>query len=344
MTRPYRCFIICRLTVFVISQVPLRFTRRTASNSSSDIRMRRLSRVIPALLTRMSTRPRASRIRFTPASTWAGSLTSSISTIPLPPAASIAARVSRAPASLPTSLTTTVAPSAENASAIARPIPRAEPVTSATFPESRIVPPPIPKVIPSTPRTVQGELSPEERPHGGKLRGRAEGRHGGFLLDAPDEPGEDLPRPHLEETGRTGLPHPADRLLPPDGSGDLPDQDIRHRVSRAVGGGRHVRHHGEPERPLRDGPELRGEALRGRQHQGAMERGAHGEGQRALRAGRLRRLARRRDRLRAPRDDDLVAPVEVRRRDDAVGRSLAARRFHAFPGGPDPPRHRALPH
>src|SRR5512139_707975 len=212
ITLPYRCFIMWRVTVLMRRNVPLRFTRTTASNSSSDIRSRRLSRVIPALLTRMSIFPCASRMFFTPASTCAGSLTSNISTIPLPPAAVRAARVSRAPASLPTSLTTTVAPSAQNASAIARPIPRADPVTSATLPESRILPPPIPKFIPSTARAVQGVFSPEERPHGVQFGRRAERRRRRVLLDAADEAREHLSRPHLEEAVRAGLPHSPDRF------------------------------------------------------------------------------------------------------------------------------------
>src|SRR5512134_245086 len=254
ITLPYRCFIMGRVTARVRRYVPLRLTRTTESNSSSDMRIRRLSRVIPALLTRMSIFPCASRMFLIPASTWARSLTSNISTIPLPPAATREARVSRAPASFPTSLTTTVAPSAQNASAIARPIPRAEPVTSATFPASRIVPPPVPKFIPSTTKAVQGEFSPEDRPHGIQVGGGAERRRPRFLVDAADEAGEHFARPHLEEGVRPRSLHPPDRLLPAHRGRDLPEKDLRNPVPGIVGPGRHVRHHGEPEPSLRDSP------------------------------------------------------------------------------------------
>ena len=52
--RPQRCFSMRRLTAFMHKNVPFKLAFITASKSSSLIRIRRLSRVTPALFTRMS--------------------------------------------------------------------------------------------------------------------------------------------------------------------------------------------------------------------------------------------------------------------------------------------------
>ncbi len=62
-------FIIGRATARVKRNVPLRFTLRTASQSSSDMRMSRPSFVMPALFTMMSILPKSASTALTHAST-----------------------------------------------------------------------------------------------------------------------------------------------------------------------------------------------------------------------------------------------------------------------------------
>src|SRR5580704_6539828 len=100
------------------------------------------SRRMPALLTRMSTRPKASIAALTILSPLPGSLIDSVEAMAWPPAFLISSTPSCAgPASVPApsrlapiSQTTTLAPSCAMSSAMPRPMPRAAPVTMATFP------------------------------------------------------------------------------------------------------------------------------------------------------------------------------------------------------------------
>ena len=55
--RPPRCFIIGRIAALVTRNAPRRFRSSTASHSSALMRISRLSRVMPALFTRMSSLP-----------------------------------------------------------------------------------------------------------------------------------------------------------------------------------------------------------------------------------------------------------------------------------------------
>ena len=73
MIRPARAFSIGRVTALMAWKAPDRFVSMTDCHASSDIRMIRSSRVMPALLTRMSTLPNASSAALTtrsPASGW----------------------------------------------------------------------------------------------------------------------------------------------------------------------------------------------------------------------------------------------------------------------------------
>src|SRR6202040_1156224 len=100
------------------------------------------SRKILALLTRMSTRPKASSAALTILSPLPGSLIDNVEAMACPPAFLISSTTSCAgPASVPApsrlapiSQTTTLAPSCAINSAMPRPMPRAAPVTMATFP------------------------------------------------------------------------------------------------------------------------------------------------------------------------------------------------------------------
>ena len=68
-------FIIGRHTARVKRNVPFRLTSRTASQSSSLMRIRRPSFVMPALFTMMSILPKSARTAFTQASTSAETAT-----------------------------------------------------------------------------------------------------------------------------------------------------------------------------------------------------------------------------------------------------------------------------
>src|SRR6185503_911249 len=145
---------------------PLRCTAITSDQSAWLILWKMTSRRMPALLTRISTRPKASTAALTIASAFFGSVIESVEATASPPAFSMAATVSCAgPSSrpepvrlAPMSHTTTRAPSAAIACAMARPMPRPPPVTMATLPET------MPGIL-STPHFLghfddQGELRP----------------------------------------------------------------------------------------------------------------------------------------------------------------------------------------
>src|SRR2546422_207676 len=108
-----------------------RLTSSTKSQTSSPIVWNILSRVMPALLTRMSSFPKPSTAPAT--SEAAPSMATALSRLSaaVPPSAVISATTASA-GSGSTSLTTTAAPSAANSLAVAAPIPRPAPVTMAT--------------------------------------------------------------------------------------------------------------------------------------------------------------------------------------------------------------------
>ena len=72
MIRPARALIIGRITARVMLKAPVRLTVRTSAQALSVIRMTRSSRVMPALLTRMSTRPSSLSVSSTIAAQAAG--------------------------------------------------------------------------------------------------------------------------------------------------------------------------------------------------------------------------------------------------------------------------------
>src|SRR6185312_8098494 len=121
---------------------PLRCTASTSDQSDQLMRWKMRSRRMPALLTRMSTRPKAVSAALTISSAFLGSAMESVDAIASPPPALISLTTSCAgPASAPApsrlapmSQTTTRAPSCASNSAIPRPMPRAAPVTIATLP------------------------------------------------------------------------------------------------------------------------------------------------------------------------------------------------------------------
>jgi hypothetical protein len=109
MMRPLLAFIIARSTARLRRNTDLRLVASTSSHSSSDMRASRLSRVIPALFTRIVISP--NRLRSSPStcSVCAVSLTFRTMPAPLMPAASRYALIACAPLSL-VAVPTTVAP------------------------------------------------------------------------------------------------------------------------------------------------------------------------------------------------------------------------------------------
>src|SRR6516165_7505659 len=84
---------------------PVWFTASTSFHDLGDVSTMRSQRRMPALLTRMSSRPCASTTRVTSAVHWSGSVTSCSTNVPPSPAAVFS------PSSVTTSVTNTVAPS-----------------------------------------------------------------------------------------------------------------------------------------------------------------------------------------------------------------------------------------
>ena len=112
-------------------------TDRTLSQSPSarSTAARRIA--MPALLTRMSSRPSRSNVACTIASTLASSATSATMAVTRRPSARISTAASSA-VLLSRSASTTRAPATASVSAVSRPIPRAPPVTTATWSSRRI--------------------------------------------------------------------------------------------------------------------------------------------------------------------------------------------------------------
>ena len=131
MMRPERAFIMPRSTALDRRNTDLRLVSMTSSHSPSFMRTARLSRLIPALFTRMATPPKVRSTSAINDSILAASLTSSWVPLPWICAAARYVVIDAAPASV-VAVPTTVAPCAPSSSAIARPIPRVAPVTSAT--------------------------------------------------------------------------------------------------------------------------------------------------------------------------------------------------------------------
>src|SRR5882672_1991226 len=110
----------------------------TASQSARFMRMTNWSRVMPALLTRMSTLPNCAMAALNTALICSSSATSSTNAAACPPAAVISRTTSSSFSRL-RAATATAAPDFARRSAHARPIPCDAPVTKATRPD-RVIP------------------------------------------------------------------------------------------------------------------------------------------------------------------------------------------------------------
>src|SRR3954454_11510969 len=118
MTRPQRALSMSSSARRVQWKAPFRLTSTTRSHSSADMRIARPSSRTPALLTSTSTGPKRSRTSSKAFTTCSESATSAFTSEALPLRESVA----------------TVKPSARSFSAIAAPMPREPPVTSAQPP------------------------------------------------------------------------------------------------------------------------------------------------------------------------------------------------------------------
>src|SRR5476651_882185 len=132
---PPPCFTIWRAAACPARKVPLRFTAITRSKSASARSRNSAAWTIPALATRMSTRPNSLTAAAIAASTSILRETSQRAKLALKPSERNR-RVSPRPASSFTSVSSTRAPSRAKARAHARPMPCAAPVTTATLSES----------------------------------------------------------------------------------------------------------------------------------------------------------------------------------------------------------------
>src|SRR5579862_4281124 len=111
---------------------PVRLVRSTASQSSSLMRRASVSRVMAALLTRMSSLPNFASNCWKPVFTWAASATSMGTARASPPAAAIS-DASEASFSVLRAAMATFAPASARARDVARPMPCDAPVTRATL-------------------------------------------------------------------------------------------------------------------------------------------------------------------------------------------------------------------
>ena len=130
MMRALSALRIGREKALVSVKTDFRLVSSTASQSASLMRINRPSRVTPALLTRMLMPPVSSRILATAASTAAVSPTSTATAQLCRPSAVISSATFCELASV-RERHTTLAPASASFSAMARPMPRPAPVTTA---------------------------------------------------------------------------------------------------------------------------------------------------------------------------------------------------------------------
>ena len=135
MIRPQPCLIMCGAAYLMHRKALFRWFPSMKSQSSSGISTRVLlywGPVVPALFTRMSSRPKVLMVVSTSRCTSAACVTSACTATARDPLSSSLRTTCSASATLLAVATTTAAPSAASASASARPIPLLPPVTMAT--------------------------------------------------------------------------------------------------------------------------------------------------------------------------------------------------------------------
>src|SRR5581483_2640644 len=205
ITRPWRRLIMPRITARVRRNVPDRLTCSTFSHSSSFMRIEMLSRVMPALFTRMSILPIAASASLARRSMSAASSILAATTWARSPSSDFS--LSSASARVPESVT--VAPCPCSARAMAPPMPPEAPVTSAAFP------------VRSNIACLLGGL--QERFDVGR---RVERQTSHLLVDALDQAGKDLARAALDQLLDLLRLHVLHALAPAHQAGHLLDQPL----------------------------------------------------------------------------------------------------------------------
>src|SRR5436190_7951187 len=273
MMRPASfAFMSARIAARQQWNVPLRFTSSARFQSASFAPSTSVLTAMPALLTRMCSPPSAAMISLKAASTAAESATSKRFVTAAPPAAATAAAASLAAASFAVKLMTTLAPARPSATAIARPMPRDPPVTTATRPES------------SPMGCLPGDGRLPERRNGRGI-GRALDRDAG--RDALHQAREDVPRAHLYRGRHAQGADALHRLFPAHRARDLSGQQLGDAGRVLVWRGLDVRDDRHARRRERHARELRRQPVGRGLHERTVEGRAHVQQLRVLRATRL---------------------------------------------------------
>src|SRR3569623_715341 len=297
MMRPKRLRIISLVAARASRKVAVRLMLMTSSQSSSRSCTKRLSRVMPALATRISSWPIAASAAGTSASTSSALDKLQGSTCTRSP--SLAANSSSTAWRVPE--IATVAPCACSACAIAPPMPPVAPVTSALLP--------VRSNIEKTPLGLLG--SGQCVLGGGDVVRTAHGNADRAVRDALDEPGQHLAGADLEEAGDALAGHSGDRFAPAHRAGDLLDQTAADLVGIGDGARQRVRHQGCRRRLDRHLRQRLGHGIGGGLHQLAMERCGHRQQHRAHGALDLGNLDGAIDRGLVAGDDHLTAAIVV---------------------------------
>src|SRR5260370_29337406 len=215
MMRPNRLRIINLVAARARRKVAVKLTLMTSSQSSSRNCTNRLSRVMPALATRISTWPMAFSAEGTSASTSAASVRLQGSTKTLSP--NLPARVSSTSRRVPE--IATVAPCACNACAIAPPMPPVAPVTSAVLP-----------VKSNIDISLCGMRRCQRIFCGGNIVWPADRNSDRAVGDALDQPAQHLAGADLQESRDAMAGHISHRLAPAHRARDLLDQAAANLV------------------------------------------------------------------------------------------------------------------
>src|SRR6266850_2491001 len=136
MMRPPAC--MCLSAACVATKTPRTLTANTRSKSASVASSTFIGMTVPALFTSTSSRPKVVTVLSTAFLTASASAASAWIATAFPPARSIALTTDAAASAPLEYVTATLAPSAARRFAIAAPMPREPPVTSATLPASAL--------------------------------------------------------------------------------------------------------------------------------------------------------------------------------------------------------------
>src|SRR5690606_6813137 len=241
--RPRRAFIMPRITALQLRKTLVRLVSRIACQSSSFIRISRLSRVMPALLTRIEIAPISLPTASTSASIAPAPLTSSLR--PWPPDAARRWPIAAAPASL-VAVPMTVSPCAASSSAMAAPMPGLAPVTSAISPCNVLVILSFPETMVAGPCPARGGDGSAVLPlgqRGVEFTRRAERARIERLVDPSRQPGEHLARPAFAQARDAHARERLDHAGPLHRQVQLPHQRIADRLQPLVHLGVDVLHH-----------------------------------------------------------------------------------------------------